>query len=35
MEDEVFIETDIEIGSVVGFSQYILNNGISICIVTK
>ena len=27
MEDEVFIETDIEIGSVVGFSQYILNNG--------
>ena len=27
MEDEVFIETNIEIGSVVGFSQYILNNG--------
>ena len=25
--EEVFIETDIEIGSVVGFSQYILNNG--------
>ena len=27
MEEEVFIETDIEIGSVTGFSQYILNSG--------
>lgn len=26
-DEYIFIETDIEIGSVVGFSQYILNNG--------